>query len=388
MPPLDRLVGLDVARGAAVLALIFVNISAFASTDFYLALLDNAPRLSGFAAVWDFTIGTLLLGKASGLLAFLLGAGLALQEDRARLREGSFAWLTMRRMSVLFLIGLAHIIFLWWGDILCAYALLGIGILVTRQLGPTGRRILAGVLLFGTLLGWTALGLLPAGDDPEFDEWAAKAISQVAQTYSTGSFSEILQIRLLEAILVQGIMLLMIPWFFAAALLGYDAIRTGWFPTAKTPISTRFLTVGASALIVSAAGAWAAQRYDASSPISWVGQMFGSLPAGLALSWCYLVALMRMADANSKLSLAFAAVGRTALTNYLLQSALAGFIFYSYGLGWFGTLGPGGTAGVAIAICAVQLACSRWWLERFRFGPMEWLWRVGTYAKFSLRTAP
>lgn len=385
MPPTDRLVGLDVARGAAVLALIFVNISAFASAEFYSDLLGIERSLDNAGTAWEILVGTLLLGKASLLLAFLLGAGLALQEDRVRRTAGCFSRLVLRRMFVLFLIGVAHIVFLWWGDILCGYAVIGVGVLLFRNLGPTGRRILAGVLMSGSVLGFAALGLLPGGDDPESDEWAAGAIKTITQAYSTGGFGAIVRIRLLEAIFFQAILIAMIPWYFGAALLGYDSIRTAWFPAATARFGASFWLVGTLALIASAASTWAGLRLGSTSAESWVVPLLVGLPAALGLSWCYLVGLIHLSNVGRKSSLAFADVGRTALSNYLLQSALAGFFFYGYGLGYFGTLNLTGVVGVALAICTVQLIWPRWWLRRFRFGPVEWLWRVGTYGRRALR---
>ena len=76
----------------------------------------------------------------------------------------------------------------------------------------------------------------------------------------------------------------------------------------------------------------------------------------------------------------FAYIGRTAFSNYLLQSILGTLIFYSgFGLGLFGRVGPAWLLPVTVAIFAVQVFLSRWWLERYRFGPMEWVWRRLTY---------
>lgn len=71
-----------------------------------------------------------------------------------------------------------------------------------------------------------------------------------------------------------------------------------------------------------------------------------------------------------------------ALTNYLLQSIFFGFVFYSYGLGWFARLGIGITLAGGLAFYCAQLAWSRWWLQRFCFGPFEWLWRSVSYLEW------
>ena len=70
-----------------------------------------------------------------------------------------------------------------------------------------------------------------------------------------------------------------------------------------------------------------------------------------------------------------------AFTNYILQSLVLGWIFYGYGLGLFGRIGPAAGLALAVALYAVQVIVSRWWLDRFRYGPIEWLWRTLMYGQ-------
>ena len=78
-----------------------------------------------------------------------------------------------------------------------------------------------------------------------------------------------------------------------------------------------------------------------------------------------------------------AAVGRTALTNYLFQTVVCTAIFYGHGLGFFGQVERIGQVGIVLGIWAVQLMISPLWLRWFRFGPIEWIWRCLTYMRFS-----
>jgi uncharacterized protein len=80
--------------------------------------------------------------------------------------------------------------------------------------------------------------------------------------------------------------------------------------------------------------------------------------------------------------LPFAAVGRTALTNYLMQSVICTLFFYHYTTGLYGRIGPALGLVPTVVLYAAQVAISNWWLGRYRFGPMEWLWRGMTYGKF------
>jgi uncharacterized protein len=103
----------------------------------------------------------------------------------------------------------------------------------------------------------------------------------------------------------------------------------------------------------------------------------------LALSFFYASVIILLAQRQPwKTRLApLAAVGRMALSNYLFQSLVCTTIFYGYGLGLFGKVGPAAGVGLTFAIYAMQIPLSLWWLRRFRFGPMEWVWRSLTYGR-------
>lgn len=103
----------------------------------------------------------------------------------------------------------------------------------------------------------------------------------------------------------------------------------------------------------------------------------GSVP--VALGHVAVVMLVCRAGALRRLTARLAAVGRMALTNYLMQSILCTTLFYGYGVGLYGKLDRTGLAGVVLAVWAAELAWSPVWLRYFRFGPAEWLWRSLTY---------
>jgi uncharacterized protein len=111
--------------------------------------------------------------------------------------------------------------------------------------------------------------------------------------------------------------------------------------------------------------------------------MLLGVASSVPLAFAYAAGLLLWWNSGKRqASPALAAIGRMALTNYLLQSVVLGFIFYGYGLGLFGRLGSAAAALAGILIYAGQLAFSRLWLERFRFGPFEWLWRSMTYGQW------
>ncbi len=112
-------------------------------------------------------------------------------------------------------------------------------------------------------------------------------------------------------------------------------------------------------------------------PVSsfFVGMQFNYWPSiAVSLGYGGVVMLLCRTPALRRVTRPFAAVGQTALTNYLLQTILCTTLFYGHGLGWFGSVDRVGQIGVVAAVWAVQLAASPLWLHWFRFGPAEWAW--------------
>ena len=125
-------------------------------------------------------------------------------------------------------------------------------------------------------------------------------------------------------------------------------------------------------------------RYQAATGLSWRRFVFRTLDmsteaAGLAYAAILLLAFQTRT--GGRLLAPLAATGRMALTTYLTQSVVCTILFYSYGLGWFGRVGYTGMFRITVTLFAVQMAASVWWLRRYRFGPVEWLWRTLTYGR-------
>jgi uncharacterized protein len=108
------------------------------------------------------------------------------------------------------------------------------------------------------------------------------------------------------------------------------------------------------------------------------------LPGAHILSAGYVsgLALIFLHEDWRRFLLPFAAVGRMALTDYLMQSVLCTLFFYHYTTGWYGRIGPAMALVPTVILYAAQVVFSNWWLQRCRFGPIEWLWRGMTYGKF------
>ncbi len=379
--PGARDAGLDLVRGFAVLGLAFANVPSFASSEYYSIWLGRSEATKGGALVADVALEFFVAGKCVALLAFLLGVGLALQQRRALAAGRNFTHLALRRMVVLLGIGVVHALLLWWGDILVAYAVIGAATVLLVPLPPrTLRRLAAGLILFVVVVMGAAGLLMPTTTFGEDDVFIEQALAVLHETYAGGNPLLIFAVRLVETVISQLSFLMIGPFYLGITLLGFDAVRSGWFPWGGTgPGRWRWIVIAALGVGLSFPNALVSSLAPGSDD-AYAALAFAGMPGALGMAALYLVVLLRIAANPAGAWLAPVRwVGRTALSNYLLQSLLAGLVFYGYGLGWYGTLDVYGQLAVSAALVVVCLLWSGVWLLYFRFGPMEMLWRHFAY---------
>ena len=407
-----RVESLDVLRGFALLGILLLNIIGF-------GLLSPSYNNPGFDLAGSSTVNitTYALvelwaeGAMRGLFSILFGAGVVLFATGER---GKGAWLHYKRTFWLLVFGLVNAyILLWNGDILVTYALAGALLFLVRNLNPRALLLSAGVLfvLMSLLHAGMKVGLTEAraaservadADDPgqvleqdrqaaiswqefiadfELDE-AEAAKEMVARNSSYRSAFA------WNAGKNEEVYLLVLPlfWFWdalAMMLLGMGLYKYGVLQGERS--KTFYLKVMVAGFIVGLTINGLDVRDVITSNFD-IMQAFGQMQwtyhigrLGMCLGyiglllWClkagYLVAL------KSRL----AAVGRMALTNYLLQSVICSLIFTGAGFGLVGTLDRFELYPLVLAIWVLQLWFSPLWLERYQFGPVEWLWRALTY---------
>jgi len=378
----ERIEAIDILRGVAILGILIVNMGLFSLPEGN-AVDSPAQRLILFSSQEKF----------KALFSFLFGLGLAVQMMRAGARGAQFLPLYARRLGVLFLIGVAHFLLVWDGDILHDYALLGVVLLLFRRSSPKTLLVGAGALLAIPMLffGLTTYSAVTGHVNPPVKEWityengaeADGTSDDVSDTYARGSYADMISLRASE--LPRD----MLPdtddaYVLAIFLLGLYAGRRRIFhdTLAHLPLIRRVQRWG---LMIGVAGnaAFAAGGSFNPSPTS-VAQNVGRLclvvaaPA-LMLFYASSLILLTQREAWRRRLAPLAAVGRTALSNYLLQSLICTTIFYSYGLALFGKVSPSLGLLLTITIFLIQIPLSVWWLRRFQFGPVEWLWRSLTY---------
>jgi uncharacterized protein len=393
----DRIATIDTVRGFAVLGILVMNIMAMAHAGAayfnpeYTGGADDPVNLSLWAVA-----AVAVDGKMRALFAMLFGASLLLMAEGNPPEKQTSRHLA--RMAVLFLFGLFHGLLFWPGDILLPFALVGLAVWPLRK-QPAGRLFLFGILAL-TLqasiqfafalqgIAAQAAAALPDASPEAIEAWNnlrsatwthPDDLARETAAYR-GSLADILAIRA-EANLFMRLFLLPFVFFgetFGLMLVGMALYRWRWWQGSLG--TAHYANVVSIALpigtIVGALLVWRLITTDFSAITFYFTEVVRTFSAPLlALGYAALIILIVKAGALPRLTARLAACGRMALTNYLMASILANLLFTGVGLGLHSSLSRAETLGVVLAIWALQLAWSKLWLERFRYGPFEWLWR-------------
>lgn len=367
--PSERIDAIDVLRGLALLGVVAMNVVTIFRVSIFERFLFPKPPASPI----DSTVETILMLavdlKALALFSLLFGAGLAIQFERLAGSERRTS-LLVRRLVVLLAFGLIHLCLIWNGDILTEYALAGF-IVLPFLFGPRWLLAVAALAFLGLYLAMQAFpppGLWPG------TAALAQDVVEARRIYPTGGFPDVLAFRLREIPPIAYLHAYIFPRTIGLFLLGAFAWRTGILR--RQPRHLIFsiaacIGLGA-ALILAHAG-----RLIASGRIDALAEPLGTIVLALG----YGAAIIGIANTVSgKKLLGWAApLGRMAFTNYIAQSVILGWIFYGYGLGLFGQLGVTSALAIGLAVYFVQVPFSAWWLGRYRYGPVEWLWRTLMY---------
>ncbi|NBD96258.1 MAG: DUF418 domain-containing protein [Gammaproteobacteria bacterium] len=391
-PTRQRLDHLDVLRGFALLGILLVNFQFF-TRPLQAVVLGAEADLAGLDLMAHQLVRVFAEGKFYPLFSMLFGAGFALMFERARAREAPFWGVYLRRLFVLLLIGLAHMLLVWSGDILLVYSLSAFIMVLLFRNTPL-KRLWKWAIVFWALpvlLMWLgALSIEATRVDPEAhaevmasfqaDRAEAKdAVARAAQVHAEGSYVENVAQRGRDLWFLFSVAPFWIPPFLGFFLLGRWLIATGRLrePEAHRAWLRRWrargLLVG---LPLAAAAAWLMHGQD---------MMMPSLQAALGMTLAAIASVFVPLGYLSAVTLGWrrlsfmAPAGRMALSNYLLQSLFWTWVFLGYGLGLWGQVPRAGQVLLALAFFALQVVLSHWWLGRFRFGPAEWLWRSLTY---------
>ncbi len=410
----ERYQAVDTLRGFAVLGILVMNIYAF-SMPF--AAYANPLLYGGSGIHYATWVATHLFfdQKFMAIFAMLFGAGLALMAERAEARgKPKFAAVYYRRMGWLVAIGAVHGYLIWFGDILVNYACCGLLLYPLRRWKPKTLIVVGAVLILVPLPINRVIGAymvemkaegeafearLDAGEtldeeeEEKYGEWQEMkpmmfptrddVLAQI-EVYR-GGYAGIFAARAPIVLTLQTFLLLAFGlWRMGGLmLLGMALSKLGVFRAARSPGFYKTLIVLGYGLGLPLV-AWSA--YDLTRhrfeplhvmEVGILWNYLGSIP--VAFGHVGLVMLVARSGVLAALRARLAAVGRMALTNYLMHSILLTTVMNGYAFGLYGHVERFYQMGFVAAVWLLQLAWSPWWLERFRFGPFEWLWRSLTY---------
>jgi uncharacterized protein len=397
----ERVEILDVLRGFAIFGILVVNMALFFS-PMHLQILNEPATTGPLDELAQKLILFLAQGKFYSLFSFLFGMGLAVQMERAAARGRKVGGFFAGRMFWLLMIGLLHAFLLWFGDILVLYSLTGFVLILFRNCKPKTLAIWTGILLAVPILlaAVQVLSFLavermaPAMLEPalqgmaEFQEELRAGAAAAYEAYSSGTWSDVFAARAGEWLLIFPFTLINFSWIVLALfVLGLRFGKLRFFHRLEDNLPAIRRAVGplfAVGLVLNLLLVVLAERIEPMTPsLGALGFQALFVIAPPILSAAYVAAiclLWQRSFARRALSL-LAPVGRMALSNYLLHTVVFTTIAYSYGFGLYGEISYLEGIGLTVAMFALQIPLSAWWLRTFRFGPLEWLWRSLSYRR-------
>lgn len=392
--PHARILAVDVLRGFALFGILYAHM-----TFWYTAgplpesiFMGYPDLLSGVAIALNFL---LFNAKFFSLFSFLFGLSFYIQiksleakQDHPALR---FAW----RLIILGIIGIVHHLF-WRGDILTIYVPLGFLLLFARNLSNKTAAIIAAILILNLPTKIVEFISIIAQGTPEFiaDEFVANGAKYYAAV-TQGSFNEVIAHNIyavrekIDYQLTSGRSCITFGFF----MLGMLAGRLKWFEDIeKSRDFFKRVWKKSGQLIIGLALAGmiigviffvlGVEMKDAPW-LRWIsGLVVDMFNACVTIFYITSICLLMLKPKWQARMVPLSHIGKMALTSYLSQSVFGVLLFFNFGLGWFFLTSPAANALICIAVFATQVAFCKFWLARFNYGPVEWLWRSATYLKW------
>lgn len=388
----ERIVALDALRGLGVLGILVMNIESFGRVGAEYVNPTAVQPLRG-SDFWMW-LGSALFAdeKFMGIFAMLFGAGIVLLTSRIEARGKKPTAIFVRRSAWLALFGLLHAFLLWSGDILFTYAICGLLAYPFRRLAP--RRLLAiGLIVMGLgsglsiMTGWSMKFWPPeavAGlEQAVWRPTPQQAAAEIA-AYRSGWLGQMPK-RFQDSVAEETFGMLFYFFWRAAGLMlvGMALYKWGVLTASR---SSRFYQgwIAAGACIglpVIGFGAWrdVQSGWDMRNSLFFDAQFNYWASPLVSMAWISLVMLCCRAPAWAPRTSRLAVVGRMAFSNYILETLICTTIFYGHGLGLFARLNRVELGAIVLGVWAIVFLVSQAWMQKFYFGPLEWLWRSLTY---------
>lgn len=391
MPPRARIVSLDLLRGIAVLGILIMNIQGFTMIGAAYINPDAYGDLTGLNK-WVWIVSHVLASeKFMSIFSMLFGAGVVLFAENALAKGRKAGSLHYRRMFWLLVFGLLHAYLIWYGDILVAYSLCGMFVYLFRKKRPVQLIVLSAIFFVIPMLLMTGSGFTTdywpqESIDANMEQWKPDAKTAAHEVeVMQGGWLEQMEVRVEKAVFMQTFLFLWnVFWRVTSMmLLGMALFKLGILAATRSRnFYLRMVLLGLiPGILLSSWGVH--ENFSRGWPMFYsmfFGSQFNYLGSVFtALGYIGIVMLIARSGCCNGFKIIFSAVGRMAFTNYILMSLICMFVFYGNGLGLFGEVSRGEQLLFVAGIWIVLLVISPLWLKSYRFGPLEWLWRVLTY---------
>jgi uncharacterized protein len=396
----ERIDVIDVLRGIAVCGILIGNMQWNSGYGFMPPAMADAWPM--YDKITQYLVHVFVEGKFYSIFSLLFGFGFALQIDRAEQRGDTNAFVFKRRLFWLLVIGVIHAS-IWAGDILSVYALMGFILLMFRRKGDSSLLkwafwLMAVPVIYYAVLLCLFLAFAPSGTQDIVEKAQAEMFQSAVNVVPNGGFFQIIREYNLGMLVGRwaGLFLQMrLVKILAMFLLGLYVYRRGFFQHPLDHISfiRRAMIVGLSVgILCNVLFAWFSHS-ELDLPPSFDGligvMMYDIGVPALAVGITAAIIVLWLIGISRQTLRIFAPVGRMALTNYLMQTAISLFIFYGWGLGYYGKVGAFTATILALAIFSAQIILSSIWLRYFAYGPIEWIWRQLTYQRWlNIRLQP
>ncbi|MEM7780596.1 MAG: DUF418 domain-containing protein [Pseudomonadota bacterium] len=385
----ERIGELDVLRGFALLGVFIVH---FVGGAFYMLSVEESWQEAQRALPLQYSAllfsDMFFLDKANTLFATLFGMGFWLMLDRLKSRGAAFERIYLRRLLILLAIGLVNVLFIFPGDVLHVYAMLGIVLMALHKM-PQRMMLVIGVFL-GVVGYFIADALVPAAEqaDAYYETIQAAAferggywhwVTEASRGWAVSQF-------------IYGGIVGWALYLFGRFLIGAWIMRTGWISQLEQllpQIRTAAWIALPTGLALSALGTALYEEAISAPEIVKEAVHLLAIPFHAAGYACALILLFH--SRFKPIVMIFAPVGRMALSAYIAHGAIFTGIYMPFGLAMRGVLGPAPSLALVLVLFAVITLACHWWLGRYRYGPLEYLWRWATYGerpKFVLAPRP
>ena len=396
LSPTERIYTLDVVRGFALLGILIMNMPGFANSFFVEAdgsHLWSAPVDRAAEVVRDM----LFSGKFNSMFSLLFGIGFTIQFARMQeLSPGHATQLYLRRLLVLLALRVVHAIVFWTGDVLHVYAALGLLLLLVLR-HATDRMIIGMIILLLLYPAFSGVARLLVMTPEITARLVAEAQAfEVSNNlaYGQGSFVDAAREHVREfaynydnvwALWANlGFYVQMATTMLIGVLIGRHHLERRIAELMPWVRRLQWWLLGIGLVCALTFGIiFQVDRVPGPSPLKILGSITYVL-SRISLMLFYVLTIVRLAQLPTwqKRFAPMAAAGKMPLTNYLMQTMICTTLFYGWGFGWWGKVGPAMQLALAFGIFfMVQVPLSMLWLKRFRWGPLEFAWRVATYGK-------